>query len=135
MILGIGSDIVEINRIKKIYEKFGINFLKRIYTNKEIFDIQSNSCKSFSRMANRFAAKEAFYKCLQINSKIQIPGWKDAEVIIGNKGKPYLSISGIAKKVCQKMVPTNNSYKIHLSLSDEHEYALAFVILELKKNI
>ena len=133
MILGIGTDIVQINRLRKIYKNFGETFLKKIYTNKEIIDIKNNNSISFPRMANRFAAKEALYKCLEHNYSLKTPSWKDAEVVIGHKGKPDLLISGIAKNICQSMVPKSCFYKIHLSLSDEKEYALAFVMIELKK--
>lgn len=134
MIVGVGNDIVEINRINLIYNKFGEKFLKKLYTRNEINFFYQNKSRLIYRLANRFAAKEAFYKALNHNKKSRIPSFKDLEILNAKGGKPYINISNTAKNLCLELIPNGCSYKVHLSISDERHYAYAIVIIESLKN-
>ena len=134
MIVGLGNDVVEIDRINLIYEKFGEKFLNKVYTTNEINFFNQNKSRLIYRLANRFAAKEAFYKALNHNKKSRIPSFKDVEILNARGGITYLNISNTAKKLCLELIPNGCSYKVHLSISDERKYAFAFVIIESLKN-
>ncbi|MDF0607914.1 holo-[acyl-carrier-protein] synthase [Wolbachia endosymbiont of Onchocerca gibsoni] len=121
MIRGIGIDIVYISRILKILQKYEEKFLNKIYTKQEIeisrkYKSQKIRAKYF---AKRFAAKEAFVKALGSGFSQGIT-MKDIEIYSDSKGKPYLTIS---KDFISK------DYILHLSLSDDGDYAIAFVII------
>ena len=92
MIIGIGNDLVEINRIRSIYNKFGDNFLNKIYTKNEINFFLKNKNKFIQRLSNRFAAKEAFYKALNHNKLSPSPSFKDVEILNYDGGKPKIEI-------------------------------------------
>jgi holo-[acyl-carrier protein] synthase len=125
-IFGIGTDIVDVDRIKISLKNK--NFIKRIFNKKEV-----SKCKKINNTINcfakRFAAKEAFSKALGtgISNGINLN-----EIVILNKksGKPYISIIGQTKKTLKKKFKNKNS-KISLSLSDEKKYAVAFVTISL----
>lgn len=116
MIHGIGTDIVYIPRILRILQKYGEKFLNRIYTEKEIeLSRKYNSQEMRARyFAKRFAAKEAFVKARGSGQGITM---KDIEIYNDVRGKPYLTVS------------KDFISKIHLSLSDDGDYATAFVII------
>ena len=126
MILGIGTDIISINRIKNSLKNK--NFINRIFNEKEI-----SKCKrinnSINCYAKRFAAKEAFSKALGTGIS---NGINFNEIVILNKksGKPYINIIGQTKKVLDKKFKRKKT-KISLSLSDEKKYAVAFVTISL----
>ena len=134
MILGIGNDLVDINRIRIIYEKFGNKFLKKIYTKNELEFFSENKNKFIQRLANRFAAKEAFYKALNHNKKSKIPSFQDVEILNLEGGQPEIKIFNVAEKLCLELVPKSCNYKIHVSLSDEKNYCSSFVIIESIKH-
>ncbi|WP_264687132.1 MULTISPECIES: holo-[acyl-carrier-protein] synthase [unclassified Wolbachia] len=120
MIYGIGTDIVYIPRILRISQKYGEKFLNKVYTKKEIeiskkYNSQEVRAKYF---AKRFAAKEAFVKALGTGFSQGII-MKDIEIYSNIRGKPHLAIT---KDFISK-------YKIHLSLSDDQDYATAFVVI------
>jgi len=125
-IFGIGTDIVDVDRIKISLKNK--NFIKRIFNEKEVSKCRkiNNSINCF---AKRFAAKEAFSKALGtgISNGINLN-----EIVILNKksGKPYISIIGQTKKILKKKFKNKNS-KISLSLADEKKYAVAFVTISL----
>ena len=127
-LFGIGTDIVKVNRIKKILKKNSV--LIRIFNRKEIL-----RCKriknSFNCFAKRFAAKEAFSKALGTGIS---NGINFNEIIILNKksGKPYISLIGETKKTLKKKFKGKRS-RVSLSLSDEKKYAVAFVTISLWK--
>ena len=81
-------------------------------------------------MANRFVAKEAFYKALNHDKKSKIPSFKDVEILNSRGGKPYLNIYNAAQKLCLALIPIGCSYRVHLSISDEKQYVCAIVIIE-----
>ena len=121
MIYGIGTDIVYIPRILRISQKYGERFLNKVYTKKEIeiskkYNSQEVRAKYF---AKRFAAKEAFVKALGTGFSQGII-MKDIEIYSNIRGKPHLAIT---KDFISK------DYKIHLSLSDDQDYATAFVVI------
>ncbi|CCE77422.1 MULTISPECIES: holo-[acyl-carrier-protein] synthase [Wolbachia] len=121
MIHGIGTDIVYIPRILRISQKYGEKFLNKVYTKKEIeiskkYNSQEVRAKYF---AKRFAAKEAFVKALGTGFSQGII-MKDIEIYSNIRGKPHLAIT---KDFISK------DYKIHLSLSDDQDYATAFVVI------
>ncbi|QKX01527.1 holo-[acyl-carrier-protein] synthase [Wolbachia endosymbiont of Cruorifilaria tuberocauda] len=121
MIRGIGIDIVYIPRIFKTLKKYGEKFLNKIYTKQEIeVSRKYNNQEILARyLAKRFAAKEAFIKALGNRSIYDIT-MKDIETYSDIRGKPYLAIS---KDFIFK------DYMLHLSLSDDEDYATAFVII------
>ena len=125
-IYGIGTDIVSVNRIKKSLKNK--KFIKRVFNNKEILKckriISINNC-----YAKRFAAKEAFTKALGTGIS---NGLNLNEIIILNKrsGKPYIFLKGQTKKIIENRFKKKKP-KISLSLSDEKNYAVAFVTISL----
>ena len=133
MIIGIGNDLVEINRIRSIYNKFGDNFLNKIYTKNEINFFLQNKNKFIQRLSNRFAAKEAFYKALNHNKLSPSPIFKDVEILNFDGGKPKIKIYNTAKKLCLELIPKGCSYNIHVSLTDEKHYSFSTVLIESLK--
>jgi len=126
MIIGIGVDIVQIERVRKLVTSYP-DFIAQIFTANEIEVCQAKA-DSASSFAARFAAKEAMMKALGTgwNEKVN---WLDIEVINEAQGKPRLKISGTTLKLMNEM----GVLQIHLSLSHERDYALAFVVLEGEK--
>ena len=125
-IFGIGTDIVNINRIKNSLKNK--NFINRIFNKKEILKCKKIT-NSINCYAKRFAAKEAFTKALGTGIS---NGINFNEIVILNKksGRPYISIIGQTKKIIDKKFKKKKS-KISLSLSDEKKYAVAFVTISL----
>lgn len=130
MIIGIGTDIVEISRVKQLIDKSGNKFLEKIFSEEEIRGASKykSEKKYYAYFAKRFAAKEALAKALGagIGSKIS---FQNIIVTNGKSGKPEILLKGMGLKSLTKLVPKGLSAKIDLSLSDEKEYALAFVII------
>ncbi len=128
MIYGIGTDIVNINRIKYILEKNERAFIQKILTQHEQ-QLFKNYAKSPAFVAKRFAAKEAFAKAFGtgIGSNIS---FLDLTITNNDSGKPFFIIS---EKLRLKLI-NKNIKNAFLTLSDEKEYATAFVILELNNN-
>ena len=125
-IFGVGTDIVKISRIKKsLNNKF---FLRRIYNEAEISKC-NKTINSYNCYAKRFAAKEAFSKALGTGIS---KGINFNEIIILNEksGKPFIKLLNKTKKNVQKKLKKNN-FKVSLSLSDEKNYAVAFVTISL----
>lgn len=128
-ILGCGTDIVEIERISKIYDNFGGKFLKKILGGSEmmIYEEKKSYQSKISFIAKRFAAKEAFVKALGIGfRKI---AFNEIEIVSDENGKPIILIN---QKIEQIFLELFKSIKIltHISISDERKYANALVILE-----
>ena len=124
MIYGIGTDIVEINRIRKILAKHKESFLIRIFTDNELKEGKSRK-NSAAYFAGRWAAKEAFSKALGtgIGEKCS---WTDIEINNKKLGNPVCNISGSAEKTAGQI----GVEKIHVSISHEQEYACSTIILE-----
>jgi len=123
-IVGNGVDIVENKRIKNSLKLKG--FIKKIYTNNEIS--QSKKIKNKTNFfAKRFAAKEAFVKSIGIGFRDNIK-FKDIEIKNNKKGKPLMNLSSKIDFLLKKKFNINK-YKIFLSLSDEKDHSIAFVVL------
>jgi holo-[acyl-carrier protein] synthase len=125
MIYGIGVDLVRVERIAKVLERYGDRFLGRVFTAREIAHCRGRAGAG-SCFALRFAAKEAFSKALGVGLRRDGIRWREVEVTPDARGKPEISVSGRAAELCRE----NGVTGIHLSLSDEDERALAVVILE-----
>lgn len=126
MILGIGTDIVDISRIEKSYQQYGDKFLHKCFHSDEIKAFQSKA--DISYLAKRFAAKEAFSKALGSGIGKTI-SWQDICIKNDDSGKPYLEITEKIQKSMYNVWPETQKIKIDLSLSDEPPYALAFVVI------
>ena len=123
-IFGIGTDIIEINRIKKLLNK-NKQFKKKIFSTKEIKSCESSPNVSAS-YSKRFAAKEAFSKALGTGIR---NGISFNEISINNKknGAPFIELLGKTKVITKNI--TKKKSKIYLSLSDEKKYAIAMVVI------
>jgi len=123
-IFGIGTDIVDVSRVKKLFDK-SKNFKNRIFSAKEIKHCESkkNKIASYSK---RYAAKEAFVKALGTGFR---KGISFNEISINNKenGAPFIELTGKTKMITKNLVKRTNN--IYLSLSDEKKYALAMVVI------
>lgn len=128
-IFGIGTDIVSVDRIKNSLKNK--NFINRIFNEKEILKCQKIN-KRINCYAKRFAAKEATSKALGtgINKGVS---WKQIEVENLKSGKPIINLYGNAKKRLESMLPKNTASNILVTITDEKEYAQAFVIIEAIK--
>ena len=128
MIIGIGIDLVNIERIKKVLDRFGDRFEKRVFSELEIKRSRRKLDSSYS-YAKRWAAKEACSKALGTGLRMGI-SWKEMHVANLRSGKPELIIEGKAKDFLLKMVPRGQSYKVHVSMTDDYPWAKAIVIIE-----
>lgn len=121
-ICGIGVDIVEINRFKKIIKKYGSRFLERVFTVQEILYCKNKIDLGAPSYSVRFAAKEAMFKAIGTGLRHGLT-WKDIEVVNDDLGKPFFKFYGKAAKIIQDR-------KVKLSLSHSMENSIAFVIIE-----
>ena len=125
-IFGVGTDIVKTNRIRKLLRRK--NILEKLFNKEEI-----TKCKRIKKMANcfakRFAAKEAFSKALGTGISKGI-NFNQIVVLNEKSGKPFIKLIKDTKKNVEKKLKKKN-YKISLSLTDEDEYAVAFVTISI----
>ena len=126
MIYGNGIDIIDINRIRKVIEKYGIRFKKRCFSLSEI-DRSEKRLNSIESYAKRYAAKEACAKALGTGLARGV-FWKDIEVVNNQFGKPFIKLHGKAKEKFEN-INKNSFTKIEISLSDEKKYAIANVTI------
>lgn len=131
MIIGIGTDIVEIDRIARSVKKFGDKFLARTFSTDELEQAKKLNDPT-TYYAKRFAAKEAFAKAIGTGIG-HAAAFKDISTLNNDQGAPYIELSGDAAIFIENLQKTNGDHVacIHVSLSDEKQYAQAFVILEL----
>jgi holo-[acyl-carrier protein] synthase len=123
-VIGLGTDIAEIERVENALSRSGESFAKRILTDSEL--TKFTGLKQQGRfLAKRFAAKEAASKALGTGIAMGV-SFQDFEITNDALGKPVLTFSGKALEIAQKKQVVN----IHLSISDERHYAVATVILE-----
>ena len=116
----IGVDLIEIDRLRKIINRYGQKFLTRIYTENEI-----DYCSRFRDQASyaaRFAAKEAVFKATGLGLRGDM-SWKDVEIINDENGKPVVRLYGKTARMMGK-------FKLHLSLSHSRGMAIAMVVCE-----
>jgi holo-[acyl-carrier protein] synthase len=131
VILGTGSDLVNISRIEKIIENHGRRFIERCFSEEEIKLAEKRKQKGdySSTFAKRFAAKEACSKALGTGFRDGV-FLKDISVETNSFGKPEIKLVGGAYEVLCSMVPAGMAPRIHLSLSDEPPLAQAIVMIE-----
>ena len=127
-IFGIGVDIVENNRFKKLLKKK--NFVNRICSQKELHVFTSKKNK-ISYLSKRFSAKEAFVKSLGTGFRHNLC-FSDISILNDKKGKPYFLFSKRLKDILKKKYKLNN-FKVHLSLSDEKKHSISYVVLQKLK--
>ncbi len=124
MILGIGTDLVDIHRIEHALARFGDRFAQRVLVGHEYQRFCAH-VKPAHYLAKRFAAKEAFSKAM--GTGIHFPvNWHNVSVANERSGKPYLKFSGPLTTLLER----RGVKRVHLSLSDEVGMACAFVVLE-----
>lgn len=128
MIIGVGADLSDIRRIQASLDRFGDRFKTRCFTDieRERSDRKPDAAWSY---AKRFAAKEACAKALGTGMRRDVY-WKDMGVVNLRSGQPTLALTGPAAAHLERLTPAGHTAKIHLTLSDEHPYALAFVVIE-----
>ena len=127
MILGIGSDLVDIRRVASSLERFGERFAERLFTEAERAKA-GRAANPAPVYARRFAAKEAAAKALGVG--ISGLGWRDIEVVNDAAGAPSLTLHGGALDRLASLTPQGCAARLHLSLTDDPPYALAFVVIE-----
>jgi len=132
MIIGIGSDIVSVKRIVELDKKYPKKFLERIFTPFEI-DCSKDKINKYNYFAKRFAAKEAFSKAIGLGIGRGF-NFNDIEVFNDDLGKPFLRILNSKKPLFneKKINLELDEINIHLSLSDDSDFAHAFVVIEKK---
>ena len=128
MILGLGSDLIDIRRIEKTLERHGERFIARLYTDIERAKSERRAGRAAS-YAKRFAAKEACAKALGTGMRRGV-FWKDMGVVNLRSGQPTMELTGGAHARLLEIMPPGHRPAIHLSLTDDHPYAQAFVIIE-----
>ncbi|PJI45702.1 MAG: holo-ACP synthase [Rhizobium sp.] len=130
MIIGIGSDLIDIRRIEQSLERFGERFTQRCFTDIERArsDGRKNRAESY---AKRFAAKEAMSKALG-TGMAQGVFWKDMGVVNAPSGKPTMQLTGGAAEVLQRLMPAGHEPVVHLTITDDYPLAQAFVIIEAR---
>ena len=128
MIIGLGSDLIDIRRIEKTLERHGARFTDRIFTpiEKAKSDRRNQRAASY---AKRFAAKEACAKALG-TGLAQGVFWRDMGVVNKPSGAPTMALTGGALKRLEALVPAGCTANIHVTITDDYPLAQAFVIIE-----
>ncbi len=130
MILGIGTDLANIERIGKTIERFGDRFKTRVFT--EIEQAKAERRRdSVGTYAKRWAAKEACSKALGTGLAMGI-SWKDMAVTNLETGQPVMQLTGWAADRLAEMTPAGHEALIHVTLTDDHPWAQAFVVIEAR---
>ncbi len=132
MILGIGSDLCNIERIQKSLDRWGDKFLDRCFTEVERAMAERRPFTAAGTLAKRFAAKEAFSKAVGTGFKRGV-FMKDIGVVNAPSGQPTIVATGGAKARLDELAPAGHAVDIHLTMTDDHPWAQAFVILTLRK--
>ncbi|WP_017672501.1 holo-ACP synthase [Blastomonas sp. AAP53] len=131
MIIGLGSDLCNIERIQKSLDRFGARFEQRVFTEVEQAKAARRPFTKAGTLAKRFAAKEAFSKAVGTGFKAGV-FMKDIGVVNAPSGAPTLHLTGGAKARLDSMIPAGHRAVIHLTLTDDHPWAQAFVIIEAR---
>jgi holo-[acyl-carrier protein] synthase len=130
MILGIGSDLCDIRRIERTLERHGERFTERVFTPIERRRAEGKANRA-STYAKRFAAKEACAKALGTGMRRGV-FWRDMGVINMRSGQPTMALTGGAAERLKALLPPGREAVIHLTITDEHPYAQAFVVIEAR---
>ena len=128
MILGVGTDLANIDRIAGVLERHGDRFRNRVFT--EIEQRKAERRKDVAgTYAKRWAAKEACSKALGTGLRMGI-SWKDMAISNLKTGQPVMTVTGWAAERLKDMTPEGHEATIHVSLTDDHPWAQAFVVIE-----
>ena len=130
MILGIGTDLANIDRIQGVLDRFGDRFRNRVFTQQEQRKAEGRKDVA-GTYAKRWAAKEACSKALGTGLRMGI-AWKDMSVTNLRTGQPVMHVSGWAAERLAQMTPEGYEATIHVSLTDDHPWAQAYVVIEAR---
>ncbi|RYY23206.1 MAG: holo-ACP synthase [Sphingomonadales bacterium] len=133
MIIGTGSDLCNIERIQNSLDRFGTRFEQRAFTEVEIAKAARRPHTKAGTLAKRFAAKEAFSKAVGTGFRAGV-FMKDIGVVNSPSGAPTLALTGGAKARLDAITPSGHVAKVHLTLTDDHPWAFAMVIIEAVKD-
>jgi len=128
MIVGIGSDLIDIRRVEKTLERYGERFVGRVFTEVERGKSDGRRMRAAS-YAKRFAAKEACAKALGTGLRHGV-FWRDMGVVNLRSGKPTMALTGGAAERLSKLMPDGMSPVIHVTITDDFPLAQAFVVIE-----
>ena len=131
MILGIGSDLCNIDRIEATLARFGDRFVQRVFTDREQRKADSRPHGIAATYAKRWAAKEACSKALGTGLRMGI-AWKDMGVSNLPTGQPVMHLTGWAADRLAQMTPPGHDAVIHVTLTDDAPWAQAFVVIEAR---
>ena len=127
MIIGIGSDLIDITRVAKVIERHGDRFLTRIFTDIERAKAERRKNRA-ETYAKRFAAKEACAKALGTGIRHGV-WWRDMGVVNMPSGRPTMALTGGARKRLDALTPKGYLAQIDLSITDEGPMSMAFVVI------
>lgn len=130
MILGVGTDLANIERIAQTLERFGDRFRTRVFTDHERARA-GRMADEAATLAKRWAAKEACSKALGTGLRMGI-AWRDMAVSNLETGQPVMQLSGWAAERLSAMTPAGHAATVHVSLTDDHPWAQAFVVIEAR---
>lgn len=130
MILGIGTDLANIERIAGVLERHGDRFRDRVFTETEQAKAERRADVA-GTYAKRWAAKEACSKALGTGLRMGI-AWKDMAVSNLRTGQPRMHLSGWAAERLKEMTPEGHEAVVHVTLTDDHPWAQAFVVIEAR---
>ena len=128
MILGIGSDLANIERIERTVDRFGRRFLDRVYTETEQ-GLAERRAARVATYAKRWAAKEACSKALGTGLRMGIR-WRDMGVVNLTTGQPTMQLTGWAEERLKAITPPGHQARVHVTLTDDHPWAMAVVVIE-----
>ncbi|WP_375381656.1 holo-ACP synthase [uncultured Sphingomonas sp.] len=129
MILGLGSDLCSIERIAASLERFGERFEARVFTDAERARAARRPFTRAGTLAKRFAAKEAFSKAVGTGFRAGV-FMRDIGVVNAPSGAPTLALTGGARARLDAITPAGHVARVHLTMTDDHPWAQAFVIIE-----
>lgn len=132
MIIAIGSDLCNIERIQNSLNRFGEKFERRVFTEIERAKGNSRPFTKAGTLAKRFAAKEAFSKAVGTGFKRGV-FMKDIGVVNARSGAPTLALTGGAAERLAAITPPGHEAVVHLTLTDDHPWAQAFIVIEARK--
>ena len=128
MILGIGTDMVDIRRVEKLMERHEQRFIERVFTETERTRAERSAAQRIPTYAKRWAAKEACAKALGIGIRDGVD-WRDICVDNLANGQPGISLTGGAAARLASITPPGHTPQVHVSLTDEHPYAFSYVVI------
>ncbi|MFM5930736.1 MAG: holo-ACP synthase [Novosphingobium sp.] len=131
MIIGMGSDLCNIERITNSLARFGERFELRVFTEVERAKANRRPFTKPGTLAKRFAAKEAFSKAVGTGFKAGV-FMKDIGVVNAKSGAPTLALTGGAAARLAAITPAGHEAVVHLTLTDDHPWAQAFVVIEAR---